>query len=74
MKDYHINIFYSEEDQGYIADLPDLENCSAFGSTPDEALKNVLTAKAIWLESAKKNKIQIPEPKYVPAIYHTVSA
>jgi len=31
MKDYHINIFYSEEDRGYIADIPDLEGCSAFG-------------------------------------------
>ena len=34
MKDYHINIFYSEEDKGYIADIPDLKNCSAFGHTP----------------------------------------
>ena len=38
MKDYHINIFYSEEDGGYIADIPDLESCSAFGKTPQEAL------------------------------------
>jgi len=29
MKDYHINIFYSEEDEGYIADIPDLKFCSA---------------------------------------------
>ena len=35
MKDYHINIFYSEENAGYIADIPDLESCSAFGETPD---------------------------------------
>ena len=38
MKDYHINIFYSDEDEGYIADIPDLELCSAFGNTPEEAL------------------------------------
>ncbi len=38
MKDYHINIFYSEADGGYIADIPDLEYCSAFGATPAEAL------------------------------------
>ena len=37
-KDYHINIFFSEEDGGYIADIPDLESCSAFGKTPQEAL------------------------------------
>ena len=43
MKDYHINIFYSEEDGGYIADIPDLEACSAFGATPDEARKMLQT-------------------------------
>ena len=52
MKDYHINIFYSEEDRGYIADIPDLEACSAFGSTPDEALKQVELAKIAWLITA----------------------
>ena len=41
MKDYHINIFYSDDDDGYIADIPDLEACSAFGKTPDEALREV---------------------------------
>ena len=34
MSDYHINVFYSDEDGGYIADVPDLESCSAFGATP----------------------------------------
>ena len=42
MKDYHINIFYSDEDQGYIADIPDLRHCSAFGATPEEAIANYL--------------------------------
>ncbi|WP_324282254.1 type II toxin-antitoxin system HicB family antitoxin [Cyanobacterium aponinum UTEX 3221] len=42
---YHINIFYSEEDQGYIADIPDLKFCSAYGETPEEALQEVLIAK-----------------------------
>ena len=35
MKDYHINIFYSEEDRAYVADIPDLKFCSAFGDTPE---------------------------------------
>lgn len=69
MKDYHINIFYSEEDGGYIADIPDLEPCSAFGSTPEEALKQVEIAKAAWLEAARSEGKTIPEPKYKPAIY-----
>ncbi len=36
MSDYHINIFYSDEDGGYIADIPDLESCSAFGETAEQ--------------------------------------
>ena len=48
MKDYHINIFYSEEDEGYIADIPDLEACSVFGKTPEEALEQVKIAKAVF--------------------------
>ena len=46
VSDYHINIFYSNEDGGYIADIPDLEACSAFGKTPQEALAEVQRAKA----------------------------
>lgn len=52
MADYHINIFYSEEDGGYIADIPDLEACSAFGQTPEQALSEVRQAKEAWLEAA----------------------
>ena len=69
MKDYHINIFYSEEDHGYIADIPDLKACSAFGETPDQALTEVLVAKKIWLESAESNGKPIPLPEYKPVIY-----
>jgi len=58
MKDYHINIFHSEEDGGYIADIPDLEACSAFGHTPEEALKQVKIAKGAWLEAASYTQIQ----------------
>ena len=56
MKDYHINIFYREEDGGYIADIPDLSHCSAFGQTPQEALLEVLKAKNAWIESARSNR------------------
>ncbi len=73
MKDYHINLFYSEEDGGYVADIPDLSHCSAFGETPDEALKELLLAKAAWLEAAKAGQRPIPEPEYKPAIYQTVA-
>ena len=69
MKDYHINVFFSEEDEGYIADIPDLKFCSAFGKTPEEALHEVLQAKQAWLEAAKAKGEQIPIPKYKPIIY-----
>lgn len=73
MKDYHINIFHSEEDGGYIADIPDLEACSAFGQTPAEALSEVETAKNAWLETAQAEGKPVPEPRYRPAIYQTSS-
>jgi len=69
MKDYHINIFYSNDDKGYIADIPDLKNCSAFGETPLKALAEVEKAKKLWIEAAKMNSKPIPNPKYKPAIY-----
>lgn len=71
MKDYHINVFYSEEDEGYIADIPDLSHCSAFGISPEDALQEVLKAKQAWLEAAQANGKPIPEPRYRPVIYQT---
>ena len=69
MRDYHINIFYSEEDEGYIADIPDLKDCSAFGNSPEDALAEVRLAMAAWLETAKELGKPVPEPRYRPAIY-----
>lgn len=73
MKDYHINIFYSEEDEGYIADIPDLESCSAFGKTPAEALAEVEKARDAWLKAAKEQGKPAPKPRYKPAIYKIAS-
>ncbi len=69
MSDYHINIFYSEEDGGYIADIPDLDSCSAFGETPEAALAEVRQAKDAWIEAARAAGKPIPTPRYRPAIY-----
>jgi predicted RNase H-like HicB family nuclease len=74
MADYHINIFYSEEDGGYIADIPDLEACSAFGETPEEALREVQAAKSLWLRAARAEGKPIPPPKYRPVIYQAAAA
>jgi predicted RNase H-like HicB family nuclease len=67
--DYHINIFYSEEDGGYIADIPDLDSCSAFGATPEEALAEVTRAREAWLAAARAAGKPIPSPRYRPALY-----
>lgn len=73
MKDFHINIFYSEEDEGYIADIPDLKCCSAFGETPEEALNEVLIAQSTWLEAARSEGKPVPLPRYKPVIYQVAS-
>ena len=73
MKDYHINVYYSEEDEGYIADIPDLKYCSTFGESVEEAVHEVLQAKVAWLESAKAEGKPVPLPKYRPAIYQVAS-
>jgi predicted RNase H-like HicB family nuclease len=69
MKDYHINIFYSELDGGYIADIPDLPACSAFGKTPADALAQLEIAKSAWLEAARAEGRSIPVPRYKPDLY-----
>ncbi len=69
MTDYHINIFYSDADGGYIADIPDLEGCSAFGDTPEQAVAEVSRAKEAWLAVAAESGRNVPEPRYRPAIY-----
>jgi predicted RNase H-like HicB family nuclease len=69
MKDHHINIFYSEDDEAYIAGIPDFEMCSAFGDTPEEALAQVLIAKAAIIEVMQEKGQPVPEPRYRPAIY-----
>ena len=69
MKDYHINIFWSEEDGAYVADIPDLLACSALGSTPEEALVELKVAKDAWLATARELGRPIPKPNFKPLVY-----
>ncbi len=59
---YAIEIFYSEEDGGYIALVPELPGCSAFGETEEQALREAKVSIALWLDTAKKEGRQIPHP------------
>jgi len=71
VSDYHINIFYSDEDAAYVADIPDLDACSALGPTAEQALSEVEKAKQLWLDAARATGKPIPSPRYRPAIYQT---
>ena len=69
MTDYHINVFWSDEDQSGVADIPDLAKCSALSDTPEEAVHEVLLAKQAWIDSAREHGDPVPDPRYRPAIY-----
>lgn len=69
MTDYHINVFYSEADGGWVADIPDLKHCAAFGETPEEAVREVGLARDAWIASARAEGEPVPTPRYRPAIY-----
>ena len=66
---YHINLFWSQRDESWVADVPDLKSCAAFGETPEEALAEARLAIAGWLASARVGGLSVPEPRYRPAIY-----
>lgn len=66
---YSINLFYSDKDGCWVADIPDLKYCSAFGDTPSEALREVEIAKVAWLETARTSGQPIPPARYRAVIY-----
>jgi predicted RNase H-like HicB family nuclease len=61
---YHINLFWSEADSAWVADVPNLQLCSAFGDTPAEALAEIEQAIEAWLAVAHEDGLPIPEPRY----------
>ena len=66
MKDsykYEIIIFWSKEDEAYIAEVPELAGCAADGSTYLEALENVKIIIDEWIETAQQKGREIPQPK-----------
>jgi len=60
---YEIIIYWSQEDKSFIAEVPELPGCMADGETPAKALKNVQIIINEWIETAKKEGRDIPEPK-----------
>jgi predicted RNase H-like HicB family nuclease len=71
---YHINLFWHAEDKCWIADVPDLNGCSAHGETPQEAAAEAEIAISLWLESAAAHGDPVPVARYRPAIYAAKAA
>lgn len=65
---YAITVVWSDDDGGWIADAPDLKSCSAFGTTPEEAVAELRVAMEGWLEAARENNLPIPEPHFQPRV------
>ncbi len=63
MYKYEIIIYWSDEDNAFIVEAPELPGCMAHGNTPEDALKNAKEAIQLWIDTAKEFGDPIPEPK-----------
>ena len=64
MPRYAIVVFWSDEDNIWVADAPDLKSCSAFGATPEQAVAELRMAMEAWLDAARESGHRIPEPRF----------
>ncbi|MBL9186787.1 MAG: type II toxin-antitoxin system HicB family antitoxin [Opitutaceae bacterium] len=60
---YEVIIYWSEADEGFIAEVPELPGCAADGSTQEEALANVQVVIREWIETAKSLRRPVPKPR-----------
>lgn len=63
MDKYEIIIYWSDEDQAFVADVPELPGCMAHGETHEAALVNIKEAMGLWIETAQEFNDPIPVPK-----------
>ena len=63
MTKYEVILYWSSEDDAFIAEVPELAGCAADGATRQEALANVEVVIAEWMETARDLGRSIPEPK-----------
>ncbi len=63
MNRYEVIIYWSDEDQAFIAEVPELPGCAADGATYQEALANVEVVVQEWIETAKELGRPVPQPK-----------
>jgi predicted RNase H-like HicB family nuclease len=62
VKHYSINIQWSNRDQAYIANVPELAGCKTHGDTYEEAFNNILEVMELWIEAAEEAGESIPQP------------
>jgi predicted RNase H-like HicB family nuclease len=70
---YPIVIFRDDEEDTFIADVPDLKYCSAHGDTPEEALREINIAMTLWLGVARERGDPLPIPTRFPAGFWAAS-
>jgi predicted RNase H-like HicB family nuclease len=63
MDRYEIIIFWSDEDQAFVADVPELPGCMAHGCTHEEAMANAKTVMQLWIDTAREFGDPVPEPR-----------
>lgn len=63
MDKYEVIIFWSNEDQAFVAEVPELAGCMAYGNSHEEALANAKMAMGLWIDAAKEFGDPIPEPR-----------
>ncbi len=69
MHKYETIIYWSDEDQAFVAEIPELPGCMAHGASPEEALANAQEAMQLWLDTAREFGDPVPEPKGRRLIY-----
>ena len=60
---YETIIYWSDEDQAFVAEVPELPGCGAHGDTPDAALSRIGEAIALWIDTARETGRPVPAPK-----------
>jgi predicted RNase H-like HicB family nuclease len=65
---YPAHVYWSDDDEGYIAIAPDLPGCSAFGKSQEQALAELQDAIAGWVQAAEAIGNPVPEPSQPPAV------
>jgi len=62
IRDYRIQVMWSDEDGSWLADIPDLPFCTAHGATPEEAVTEAQLAAEAWVEAARAQGRSVPSP------------